>query len=262
MFLSSKNFVTLELIINSPLEQFEIKNLIGFNAPVFGYFNFNITNLALYTIIILALIIAFHFFANNENKIVPNKWSIALESIFASINSMVREQLGKEAYLPFIYSLFTFILVANLFGSVPYGFTITTSAIVALGLSITIWIGVTILGLTTHNAKFFSFFIPSGCPLALVPLLVLIELVSYMARAGSLGLRLFSNLLGGHTLMKILATFLYKLFGSSLLIAILTVIPFALFLGIMLLELAVAFIQAFVFVILVSSYIKDALELH
>ena len=255
-------YQTLHLFISSPLEQFEVTSLLGLNVPVLGYFNLTLTNLALYSVLVTVLIVTLHYFANNNNKLVPSKWSIALESIFASINSMVREQLGKEAYLPFIYSLFTFILVANLFGSVPYGFTITTSAIVALGLSITIWIGVTILGLTTHNAKFFSFFIPSGCPLALVPLLVLIELVSYMARAGSLGLRLFSNLLGGHTLMKILATFLYKLFGSSLLIAILTVIPFALFLGIMLLELAVAFIQAFVFVILVSSYIKDALELH
>ena len=262
MFLSSKNFVTLELIINSPLEQFEIKNLIGFNAPVFGYFNFNITNLALYTIIILALIIAFHFFANNENKIIPNKWSIALESIFVSVNTIVKEQLGKEIYFPFIYSLFFFILIANLCGNVPYSFTITTSLMVSIGLSFTILLGVTILGLSIHKTKFFSFFVPSGTPLALVPLLVLIEVVSYLARAFSLGIRLFANMTAGHTLMKILSSFLYKMFSGGIILFVVTFIPFSLFLAIAGLELAVSFIQAYVFTLLASSYIKDCIELH
>jgi len=249
-------------LINSPLEQFEVTSLIGLNAPIFGYFNLTLTNLALYSLLVLFLVVSLHFMGNNNSKLVPSKWSIALESLFASINSMVREQIGKEIYLPFIYSLFFFILIGNLVGNVPFSFAITTSIIVTLGLSFTIWLGVTILGLAKHRLHFFSYFIPAGTPLALVPLLVLIEMISYVARAASLGLRLFANLVAGHTLMKILATFLYQMFGAGLLVAVLTLIPFTLFLAILSLEVAVSLIQAYVFTILVCSYIKDAEDLH
>lgn len=250
------------IFINSPLEQFEVSSLLSFNAPILGYLNISLTNLALYSILVLTLIISIHYMSNNENKLVPSKWSIALESLFASINSMVREQLGKELYLPFIYSLFFFILIANLTGNIPYSFTITTSIMVSIGLSFTILIAVTILALSIHKLHFFSFFVPSGTPLALVPLLVLIELVSYLARAFSLGIRLFANVVAGHTLMKILATFLYQMFSSTLIIATITLIPFTIFLAIVGLELAVSIIQAYVFTILTCSYIKDAIELH
>ena len=252
----------ITIFINSPLEQFEVSSLLSLNAPILGYLNISLTNLALYSIIVLSLIISIHYMSNNENKIVPSKWSIALESLFASINSMVKEQLGKELYLPFIYSLFFFILIANLTGNVPYSFTITTSIMVSIGLSFTILIAVTILALSIHKLHFFSFFVPSGTPLALVPLLVLIELVSYLARAFSLGIRLFANVVAGHTLMKILATFLYQMFSSTLIIATITLIPFTIFLAIIGLELAVSIIQAYVFTILTCSYIKDAIELH
>ena len=262
MLILNNKLNTVELAINSPLEQFEVKNLLGFNAPFFGYFHFNLTNLALYSILILLIIISLHYLANNENKLVPSKWSIGLESVYASVNSIVREQLGKEVYFPFIYSLFFFILIANLCGNVPYSFTITTSLMVSIGLSFTILVGVTILGVSIHKTKFFSFFVPSGTPLALVPLLVLIEIVSYLARAFSLGIRLFANMTAGHTLMKILSTFLYQLFSGGILIFVVTLIPFALFLAIVGLELAVSFIQAYVFSVLVCSYIKDAIELH
>jgi F-type H+-transporting ATPase subunit a len=250
------------LIINSPLEQFEVTSLLGLNSPLLGYINFSLTNLALYSILILFLILSLHIMANNNNKLLPSNWSILLESIFASINSMVREQLGKEVYLPFIYSTFIFILIANLIGNVPYSFTITSSIIVSIGLSFTIVIGVTILGLSIHKIHFFSFFIPSGTPLALVPLLVLIELISYIARAFSLGIRLFSNITAGHTLMKILSTFLYQMFAGGVVMFVVTLIPFSLFLAIIGLELAVSFIQAYVFTLLLLSYIKDAIELH
>ena len=252
------------LIINSPLEQFEVRSLIGINAPIFGFLNLTLTNLALYSILVLILIIGLHLIANNNTRLIPSKWSIALESSFATVSSMVKDQIGSanEIYLPFIYSLFFFILIANLTGNVPYSYTITTSIIVTLSLSFTILIGVTILGLYIHNLRFFAFFIPSGTPLALVPLLVLIELLSYSARAFSLGIRLFSNIVAGHTLMKILSTFLLQMFSGSLIIAILTLIPFTLFLAIMGLEIAVSFIQSYVFSILVCSYIRDAIELH
>jgi len=177
---------------------------------------------------------------------------------------MVREQIGtsNEIYLPFIYSLFCFVLFANLVGNIPYSFVITTSAIVCLGLSFTIFIGVTLLGLSIHNLNFFSFFIPVGTPIFLVPLLVLIEFISYLARALSLGVRLFANLVAGHSLMKILSTFLYKLFSTSILVFFLTLIPFSIFVTLVGLEIAVSFIQAYVFCLLVSSYLKDAIELH
>ena len=186
-----------KFIINSPLEQFEVTSLLGFNAPIFGYLNITLTNLALYSVLVISIIVAIHYLGNNESKLVPSKWSIALESLFASIGSMVREQLGKEVYFPFIYSLFFFILIANLCGNVPYSFTITTSIMVSIGLSFTILVGVTILGLSIHKLHFFSYFVPSGTPLALVPLLVLIEMVSYLARAFSLGIRLFANVVAG-----------------------------------------------------------------
>uniref|UniRef100_A0A896Z302 ATP synthase subunit a n=2 Tax=Coniophora TaxID=80635 RepID=A0A896Z302_9AGAM len=256
------NTIKSNLFINSPLEQFEVTSLLSFNAPVLGYFNITLTNLALYSGLIFSLIVGLHYMGNNESKLLPSRWSIVLESLFASINSMVRDQIGREIYLPFIYGLFFFILIANLVGNVPYSFTITTSVIVSIGLSFTILIGVTILGLSIHKVHFFSFFIPSGTPLALVPLLVLIELISYLARAFSLGIRLFANVVAGHTLLKILSTFLFKMFSGGIIIFILTLVPFSLFLAITGLELAVSFIQAYVFVLLTCSYIKDAIELH
>jgi F-type H+-transporting ATPase subunit a len=250
--------------INSPLEQFEVINLISLNLPILGYWNLTLTNLGLYSIIILTIVIGLHILGNNETNLIPSRWSISLESSFASLSSMVRSQIGNsnEQYLPFIYSLFFFIIIANLTGNVPYSFTITTSLIVSIGLSLSIFLGVTIYALYLHKIKFFSYFIPSGTPLMLVPLLVLIELISYFARSLSLGVRLFANTMSGHTLVKILSTFLTKLFTSSLLISILTLIPFTLFVAILGLELAVSIIQAYVFVILTCSYIKDAIYLH
>ena len=205
------------LIINSPLEQFEVVSLLSFNAPIFGYFTLSLTNLALYSILILFLILGLHYMGNNETKLLPSKWSIALESLFSSINSMVREQIGtsNEIYLPFIYSLFCFVLFANLVGNIPYSFVITSSAVVCLSLSFIIFIGVTILGLFIHKFKFFSFFIPSGTPSGLILMLFIIELISYLARSVSLGVRLFANMVAGHSLMKILSSFLFKLFSTS-----------------------------------------------
>src|ERR1700688_2125614 len=252
------------LFIFSPLSQFEVTNLIGVNAPILGNLHLNLTNLSLYSIFVLLTILGLHIYANNDNKIVPNNWSISFESSFQSLNNMVREQIGAnmEIYFPFIYSIFFYILIANLISNVPYSFAVTASGVVSLGLSLTIFIVVTILALSIHGIKFFSFFIPSGTPLALVPLLVLIELVSYLARAVSLGVRLFANITAGHTLLKILSTYLFKLLTGNLLIAILTLIPFAIFLALVGLELAVSLIQAFVFTLLVCSYLRDAIELH
>jgi F-type H+-transporting ATPase subunit a len=257
-------FTINQFNIISPLDQFEVTNLIGVNAPILGYLNISLTNLGLYSLTVLSVILSLHLVTNNNNKILPSKWSIGLESFFTSMNSMVREQIGSanEMYLPFIYSLFIFIIVSNLTGNIPYNYTIATSMIVSTGLSLTIFIGVTILAVYRHKLHFFSYFVPSGTPLALVPLLVLIELVSYTARAVSLGVRLFANMTAGHTLLKILSTFLGQMFSSSVLVFFLTLIPFSIFIALIGLELAVSVIQAYVFCILTCSYIKDAVYLH
>jgi F-type H+-transporting ATPase subunit a len=252
------------LFILSPLSQFEVTSLLGLNAPILGHLNLTLTNLGLYSLFVLFVVVGLHYFGNNDSNLIPSKWSISLESSYASLSSMVREQVGaqSEIYLPFVYSLFFFILIGNLISNVPYSFAVTASGVVSLGLSVTIFIGVTILALSIHGIKFFSFFIPAGTPLALVPLLVLIELISYLARAVSLGVRLFANIVAGHTLLKILSTYLYKLFTGSLIVAIITLVPFTIFLALIGLELAVSLIQAFVFTLLVCSYLKDAIELH
>jgi F-type H+-transporting ATPase subunit a len=177
---------------------------------------------------------------------------------------MVREQIGtsNEIYLPFIYSLFCFVLFANLVGNIPYSFAITSSAILCISLSIIIFIGVTILGLYIHKLRFFSFFLPLGTPIYLVPMLVMIETISYLARAVSLGVRLFANICAGHSLVKILSTFLYKMFSQTILITIIVLVPFAIFTCIVLLEVCVSVIQAFVFCLLTCSYIRDSIDLH
>ena len=259
-----KQFSMFQIFTLSPLSQFEVTSLISLNAPIFGYLNLSLTNLALYTIFILFIVIGLHFYGNNENNLIPSKWSISLESSYASLNTMVREQVGShsEIYLPFVYSLFFFILIGNLISNVPYSFAVTASGVVALGLSLTIFIGVTLLSLSIHNIKFFSFFIPAGTPLALVPLLALIELVSYLARAVFLGVKLFSIIVAVNTLLKILSTYLYKLFTENIIVAIITLIPFTIFLALIGLVLAVSLIQAFVFTLLVCSYLRDAIELH
>jgi F-type H+-transporting ATPase subunit a len=256
---------TLNIYNNSPLEQFEVTNIISLQFPIFGYFTLTLSNLALYSIIVLSLTLGLHLIGNNENKLIPSKWSLVLESLYATLSGIVRDQIGSqnERYLPFVYSLFFFILVSNLVGNIPYNYTITTSIILTIGLSITIFLGVTLLGLITKKISFFSHFVPEGCPLALAPLLSLIELISYSARAFSLGIRLFANMTAGHALLKILSTFLLKFFQSeTLFISIIAVVPFSIFCALGILELAVSFIQSYVFTVLTSSYIKEALESH
>jgi len=167
-----------------------------------------------------------------------------------------------QIYFPFIYALFVFILVNNLIGMVPYSFASTSHFILTFSLSFTIVLGATILGFQKHGLKFFSLLVPSGCPLALLPLLVLIEFISYLARNVSLGLRLAANILSGHMLLNILSGFTYNIMTSGIVFFFLGLLPLAFIIAFSGLELGIAFIQAQVFVVLSCSYIKDALELH
>jgi F-type H+-transporting ATPase subunit a len=248
----------------SPLEQFEIIPLISMSLPLLGSLVVSLTNIGLYSIITLVLVVGLHLMANNSYRLVPGSWSISMEALVVSLAAMVRDQIGSryEIYTPFIHALFMFVLVANVNGNIPYGFTLTTSGIAALGLSVFVFIAVTIIGIYKHGIHFASFFVPGNTPVILVSLLTLIETVSYFARSLSLGVRLWSNMVAGHTLLKILSTFLTKLFTSGVFVAILTLLPFAVFVALIGLEMAVSLIQSYVFCVLTSAYLKDAEQLH
>ncbi|KAF7846076.1 hypothetical protein BT93_L5320 [Corymbia citriodora subsp. variegata] len=237
--------------IQSPLEQFEINSLMGINAPLFGYAELSLTNIGLYFILALLVIVGFNVIASNNNKIIANKYSITQESLYTTILNMVETQIASPK-----------VLVGNFIGMVPYSFAITSHLIFTLAVSMTILIAVTIIGFSEHGLKFFSYFVPAGTPLALVPLLVLIELISYIAKGLSLGIRLGANIMAGHMLTKIIGGFIYQIMAASPLMFVIGIIPLVLLVGITGLELAIAFIQAYVFAILTCSYIKDSLDLH
>ena len=185
--------------------------------------------------------------------------------MYATIQSIVISQINAKTgqiYFPFIYTLFIFILINNLIGLVPYSFASTSHFVLTFFLSFTVVLGATILGFQKHGLKFFSLLVPAGCPLGLLPLLVFIEFVSYLARNVSLGLRLAANILSGHMLLNILAGFTYNIMTSGIIFFFLGLIPLAFIVAFSGLEFGIAFIQAQVFVVLSSSYIKDGLDLH
>lgn len=275
--------------IYSPLEQFEIQTLIQLDSPINIISAFSITTFSIYiilviTIIIVLTILPFQYIKSNKgisiknnkieyikinedkplSRIVPTGWSIGIEAIYSTINEMVISQIGRSGqyYFPFVLSIFTFILISNLLSLIPANLAINAQLIFTIGLSVTIWIGNTILGLNKQKLNFFSLFVPSGCSLPLVPLLVLIEAISNIARAVSLGLRLGANILAGHLLLVILCGLTLDFMSLSIICFIISILPLGLILGIMCLESAIAMIQAYVFSILVCSYIKDALYAH
>lgn len=257
---------TIQLInVASPLDQFEVRNLLSLDSPLLGNLHISLTNIGLYLTVGFFIALTLNIISNNYNKVVSNNWSISQESIYATIHSIVINQINAnkgQIYFPFIYALFTFILINNLIGMVPYSFASTSHFILTFSISFTVVLGATILGFQKHGLEFFSLFVPAGCPLGLLPLLVLIEFISYLARNVSLGLRLSANILSGHMLLNILAGFCYNIMTSGILFFFLGLIPLAFIIAFSGLELGIAFIQAQVFVVLTSSYIKDALDLH
>jgi F-type H+-transporting ATPase subunit a len=252
-------------IINNPLEQFEIIKLIAIESPIFGYIQIALTNIGLSLLLVIPFIICLHLLSTMGSKLGrSNTYNLGMESLFGFVLNLIRDQVGPagQSFLPVVYSLFLFILFANLVGLVPYSFGATTQFALTLGLSSTIVLGTTFLGLSLHGLKFFSLFVPAGTPLVLVPLLVVIETVSYTARALSLGIRLAANLISGHILLKIIATFSWHMASSSLLGFLLTPFPILLLSALYVLEAGVAFLQAYVFLLLTLSYIKDTMALH
>jgi F-type H+-transporting ATPase subunit a len=264
-----KNYEQLNILNEypnfSPLDQFAIRDWLSLSGPVLGNINISITNIGLYLTIASLITFTLFLVSNNYNKLASNNWSAYQESVYATVYSIIINQINKkdgQAYFPFMFGLFLFILSNNLIGMIPYSFASTSHFILTFSLSFTIVFGATILGFSLHNVKFFSLFVPSGCPLGLLPLLVLIEFISYLARNVSLGLRLAANILSGHMLLNILSGFTYNIMDSGFVYFFLGFLPLIFIIAFSGLELGIAFIQAQVFVVLSCSYIKDALELH
>ena len=187
------------LVVSSPLDQFEVRNLLSLDAPILANIHLSITNIGLYLTIAASIVSTVNLLASNYNKIVSNSWSISQESIYATVHSIVVNQINVnkgQMYFPFIYALFIYILINNLVGMVPYSFASTSHFVLTFSISFVVGLGATILGFKKHGLVFFSLFVPAGCPLGLLPLLVLIEFISYLARNVSLGLRLSANILG------------------------------------------------------------------
>jgi F-type H+-transporting ATPase subunit a len=256
-------FFPSPIFISSPLEQFEVTDFFYISGPLLGA-KFSLTNFGLYLIIVTFLILGMSYLSLNNSKIIPSRWSIVQESLFGSLLNIVNSTIGRkgQVYLPFLYTIFLYVLFSNLVGLVPYSFTPSSHFVFGIGFSVSILIGVTIIGFQTHALKFFGLFVPAGTPLGLVPLLVLIETISYMARALSLGLRLTANMIGGHVLLKIFSTFTWKAVIGGPLLLVISTIPFAFIVAFTGLELAIAFIQAYVFTMLTASYLNDAVNLH
>ena len=249
----------------NPLSQFEIRDFFNIKLSFLNNLQLSLTNIGLYLILGASFILIISLLSINNNKLIGNKWSISQESLYVTIQSIVISQINAkqgQIFFPFIYTLFMFILMNNLIGLVPYSFASTSHFVLTFSLSFTIVLGATILGFQKHGLKFFSILVPAGCPLGLLPLLVFIEFISYLARNVSLGLRLAANILSGHMLLNILAGFTYNIMTSGIIFFFLGLIPLAFIIAFSGLEFGIAFIQAQVFVVLTSSYIKDGLDMH
>lgn len=239
---------------HSPLEQFEIKRLIDIQL---GGIDASFTNSSLMMIAVLVVATMALSFGMSRRAMVPGRWQSIVELAYEFIANMLRENVGSEGrqYFPFIFTLFMFILFSNLMGLMPYSFTVTSHIIVTFALAMVVFVGVTIIAVARHGLKFFTFFVPPGLPMILAPLLVPIEVISYLARPITLSLRLFANMMAGHTMLKVFGGFVVALglFGFA---------PFVFIIAIYALELIVAVLQAYVFTVLTCLYLNDAIRLH
>ncbi len=240
---------------HSPLQQFEIYPLVSIET---GGVDLSFTNSSLFMVIAVGAVSLFMILGTRRRALVPGRWQCMVELSYEFIAGLVRDILGSEGrrYLPIVFTLFMFILAANTLGMVPYSFTVTSHIVVTFALALCVFIGVTVLGFLRHGARFLGLFVPPGLPVIVWPLLIPIEVISYLSRPISLSVRLFANMLAGHTLMKVFAGFVPALglaFGA---------VPLAFVVALTGLEFLIAFLQAYVFAILTCIYINDALHLH
>ena len=244
----------------SPLSQFEIHELVPMEPLGF---NVSFTNSSLFMVAAIVAATVFLVGGMQGRALVPTRWQSMAELSYALVANMVRDNVGGEGrrYVPFIFTLFMFVLFCNLLGLLPFGlvglhgFTVTSHIIVTFALAAVVFLGVTVIGLVKHGVHFFSFFLPKGVPLVMAPLLVPIEVLSYLARPVTLALRLFANMMAGHTMLEVFGGFVIAL-------GIVGVAPFVVIVLLMGLEVLVAVLQAYVFTILTSLYLNDALHLH
>ncbi|MEL6297623.1 MAG: F0F1 ATP synthase subunit A [Pseudomonadota bacterium] len=241
------------------MEQFEIKTLL--DLELFGL-NASFTNSSLFMVIAVALILGFLTFAMSSKSLVPGRMQSLAELSYEFIANMVRDNIGTAGmkYMPFVFSLFIFVLVLNLLGmfaipAVWKPFTVTSHIIVTFALAALVFAVVLVIGFTNHGLGFFRLFVPEGVPIAILPLIVFIEFVSFLIRPFSLSVRLFANMLAGHTMLKVFAGFVVSLGVAG-------VIPFAVMIGLTAFEILVAVLQAFIFAILTCIYLNDAINLH
>jgi F-type H+-transporting ATPase subunit a len=241
-------------VAGSPLSQFEISRIVP--IEVAGY-DISFTNSSAWMVAVVAGVTLFMNLGMRRAALVPGRWQSMVELLYEFVADMLSSTAGSEGrkFFPFIFTLFTFILCANLFGLLPYSFTVTSHIIVTFALAALVFLGVTVVGFVKHGAGFLKLFVPSGVPAILLPLLVVIEVISYLTRPMSLSVRLFANMMAGHTMLKVFGGFVVALGAFGVLPLVFTV-------AITALEVVVALLQAYVFAVLTCIYLNDALHLH
>jgi len=239
----------------NPMHQFDVYR-IGPEISL-GKIDISFTNASLFMIISALTIISVLFVGTRRRAIVPTKLQLLTELSYTLVSKMISDTAGSKAkpYFPFVFSLFMFVLFCNMLGMLPYSFTVTSHIIVTFALAAVIFVGVTIIGFVNHGAGYLKLFIPSGVPLFLLPLIVIIEIISYLSRPVSLSVRLFANMMAGHTMLKVFGGFVISLgiLGGLL--------PLSFTVALTGLEILIAFLQAYVFAILTCIYLNDALNL-
>ncbi|MCR4282213.1 MAG: F0F1 ATP synthase subunit A [Bauldia sp.] len=242
-----------------PIHQFQIYKIIPIEV---GGVDFSFTNSSLFMALTVAGAGAFLLLSTRRRAVVPDRWQSAAEMTYEFVAQTLRESAGNDGmrFFPFVFSLFMFILVANLWGMFPYFFTVTSHLIVTAAMAAAVILTVIVYGLWRHKLHFFKLFIPSGVPKVLLPFITLIEILSFISRPISLSIRLFANMLAGHITLKVFAGFVVLL-GSAGFFGILgAILPLAATVALTALEFLVAALQAYVFAILTSLYLNDALH--
>ena len=247
---------------NDPIHQFQIKDLAGpFNV---GGYDISFTNSSLFMGLTVAAITGILLLASAKRELVPGRLQSVGEMWYGMIDNMVNNVLGKDGkpFFPLVFSLFSFVLVANMLGMFPYFFTVTSHVIVTVAMALFVVGLVVVVGIYKHGLGWFKLFVPSGVPMAILPFISLIEIISFLSRPISLGLRLFGNMLAGHIVLKVFAGFVVSLGALGGLGFLGAIAPMAMAVALTALEFLVAFLQAFVFAILTCVYLNDALHTH
>ncbi|MBD8893040.1 F0F1 ATP synthase subunit A [Roseibium litorale] len=244
---------------NDPIHQFQIHKLFPIEV---GGMDFSFTNSSLFMALTVAAASAFLIFSTSGRGLVPSRMQSVSEMAYEFVAGMLRSSAGTEGmrFFPLVFSLFMFVLVANLFGMFPYFFTITSHIIVTFALAMLVILTVTIYGLMRHGLHFFSLFVPSGVPAALIPIVAPIEIISFLSRPVSLSVRLFANMLAGHITLKVFAGFVVSLSAMGAVGIFGAVLPLGMTVALTALEFLVAFLQAYVFTVLTCMYLNDALH--